>query len=161
MEASAPPATRHHERHFSQDCGDRSRGNGRNWRFTLLPSVLSSAALLLAELLSAASGPAFPDSPQPGPAFPDSPLPGAAFSHSPPPGTAIHTPAPCLVLSSSVHLVSLRCFSENVVSLRFFFLFLCERQRILFPYSSPHCSRTSVSFLITLRNPHLPQSLLG
>lgn len=154
MEATAPPATHHHERHFSQDCGDRSRGNGRNWRFTLLPSVLSSAALFRAELLSAASGPTFPDSPQPGPAFPDSPLPGSAFSHSTPPGTAIHTPAPCLVRSSSVHLVRTLFLSD-------FSPFFCERQRILFPYSSPHCSRTAVSFLIILRNPHLPQSLVG
>lgn len=152
MEASAPPATHHHERHFSQDCGDRSRGNGRNWRIPLLPSVLSSAALLLAELLSAASGPTFPDSPQPGLVFPDSPLPGSAFSHSPPPGTAIHTPAPCLVLSSSVHLV-------RTLFLSVFSSFSCERHRILF-YSSPHCLRTLVSFLIILRNPHLPQSLL-
>lgn len=57
MEAAASSAFRHHEQHLSQDCGDRSRGNGLNWRLALHLSVSSSAVSLLPELPSVASGP--------------------------------------------------------------------------------------------------------
>lgn len=64
MAAAAPTATLHHEQHLSQDRGNRSRGNGRSWRFTVRLSVPSWAMSLLPELPSAASGPG-PRSPAP------------------------------------------------------------------------------------------------
>lgn len=124
MPLTATPATRHHEQHLSQDCGDRSRGNGRSWRFALRLSVLFSAVSLLLELPSAASGlgrrsptplGSDPTSQTPlslDPRPPTRLCPGSAFSDSPQTGHAFHSPAPWSVSLSSVQPLSEHCFSQ-------------------------------------------------
>lgn len=108
---TATPATRHHEQHLSQDCGDRSRGNGSNWRFALRPSVLFSAVSLLLELPSAASGlgrrsptslspeprPPIPLSPEPRP--PEGSLPGVRVLRLP--SDRARVPQPCTLAGAS------------------------------------------------------------
>lgn len=98
-----PPVTRRHEQHLSQDRGDRSRGNGHSWRFTLPRSVPFSAVLPLPVLPSAASGPGLrsptPLSPAP---CPPTPL---SLRRSPPPPLSSDL-APWSVPRSSVRLLS-------------------------------------------------------
>lgn len=124
MEAAASSAFRHHEQHLSQDCGDRSRGNGRNWRLTLRLSVSSSAVSLLPELSSIASGPG-PRSPtflSRGPRFSTPLNPGPRSLN---PSSRAHILHHWTLVGTlfSVQLLSERCCSQSS--------FLCEQHRFL------------------------------
>lgn len=124
MEAAASSAFRHYEQHLSQDCGDRSRGNGRNWRFTLCLSVSSSAVSVLPKLPSSASGPG-PRSPtflRRGPRISTPLNPGPRSLN---PFFRAHILQPWTLVGTlfSVQLLSEHCCSQSSFS--------CEQHRIL------------------------------